>query len=140
MTLTLLVRDVLAFGQSDSKRETRSAESAAREATWAPKLPQPKIDEQAYRMLYRRTAGALRAYAARVMGNASHADDIVQESYLRLVRTPPATDDKKSVADRVKEFLRGSIRDRMIRGVETRNRPTAHSPFGYNELPFTLTD
>lgn len=97
MALTLLLRDVLAFGQSDPKREARSAEGLAREATWTPKLPQPKIDEQAFQMLYRRTAGALRAYAARVIGNATHADDIVQESYLRLVRTPPSTDDPQQL-------------------------------------------
>jgi len=52
-----------------------------------------KIDEQLFQILYRRTAGELRAYVARVLGNASHADDIVQESYLRLVRSPPATTD-----------------------------------------------
>jgi RNA polymerase sigma-70 factor (ECF subfamily) len=51
------------------------------------------IDEQSFLQLYRRTATALRAYAARVLGNTTDADDIVQESYLRFVRSPPATDD-----------------------------------------------
>jgi len=37
-------------------------------------------------VLYRETAAPLRAYAARVLGNASQADDVVQETYLRLLR------------------------------------------------------
>jgi RNA polymerase sigma-70 factor (ECF subfamily) len=55
------------------------------------------IDEQAFHALYRRTASSLRTYAARVLGNATYADDIVQESYLRLVRSPPATDDPQQL-------------------------------------------
>jgi RNA polymerase sigma-70 factor (ECF subfamily) len=59
-----------------------------------PETPEPAmIDEQLFQILYGRTAGELRAYAARVLGNAGQADDIVQESYLRLVRSPPATTD-----------------------------------------------
>ena len=59
-----------------------------------PEAPeQGVIDEPAFQLLYRRTAVALRAYAARVLGGATDADDIVQESYLRLVRAPPATKD-----------------------------------------------
>lgn len=50
------------------------------------------IDEQAFIACYRRTIAPLRAYAARVLGNATHADDIVQETYLRLLRmaAPPS--------------------------------------------------
>ena len=51
------------------------------------------MDERAFHALYAQTAGQLRAYAARVLGDLTQADDIVQESYLRLLRTPPATDD-----------------------------------------------
>ena len=51
------------------------------------------IDEGVFHELYRTTAAPLRAYAARVLGNVSQADDIVQEAYLRLLRTPLRTDD-----------------------------------------------
>ena len=51
------------------------------------------MDEESFHILYQRTAGPLRAYAARVLGNATHADDIVQESYLRLLRQPTANQD-----------------------------------------------
>jgi len=51
------------------------------------------MDEESFHILYQRTARPLRAYAARVLGNATHADDIVQESYLRLLRQPTANQD-----------------------------------------------
>lgn len=51
------------------------------------------LDDREFRALYARTAAPLRAYVARTMGTAAHADDIVQEAYLRLLRTPVATRD-----------------------------------------------
>ena len=48
-------------------------------------------------MLYRETAGPLRAYAARVLGNTSQADDIVQETYLRLLRVPVSFDTRNEL-------------------------------------------
>ena len=51
------------------------------------------LSEQAFHACFRRTAGPLRAYVAKVTGDWALADDIVQEAYLRLLRTPPATDD-----------------------------------------------
>ena len=51
------------------------------------------MDEQAFHACYRRTAGPLRAYVVRVMGGVAHADDIVQETYLRLLRVERPTED-----------------------------------------------
>jgi RNA polymerase sigma-70 factor, ECF subfamily len=83
--------DVLAAGQAVWKRGSKPS---AAELSGTPQL---MINEQAFHDLYRRTAGSLRTYAARVLGNATYADDIVQESYLRLVRSPPATDDPQQL-------------------------------------------
>ena len=85
------LNDVLAAGQAVWKRGSKPS------AAELPGAPQFMIDEQAFHALYRRTAGSLRTYAARVLGNATYADDIVQESYLRLVRSPPATDDPQQL-------------------------------------------
>jgi hypothetical protein len=38
------------------------------------------IDEDSFNVLYRETAEPLRAYAARVLGNTSQADGIVQKT------------------------------------------------------------
>lgn len=52
------------------------------------------LDDREFRALYGRTAVPLRAYVARTMGSASHADDIVQEAYLRILRKPVPTRDE----------------------------------------------
>lgn len=51
------------------------------------------LSEVEFHALYARTAAPLRAYVVRTMGHASHADDIVQESYLRILRKPMPTRD-----------------------------------------------
>jgi RNA polymerase sigma-70 factor (ECF subfamily) len=45
-----------------------------------------EMDECAFRALYEQTVRPLRAYLLRVCGNGALADDLLQESYLRLVR------------------------------------------------------
>lgn len=49
------------------------------------------LDERAFHALYARTAAPLRAYVTRTLGSPTHADDIVQETYLRLLRRPLPT-------------------------------------------------
>ena len=44
------------------------------------------MDEAAFLAFYEATAGSLRGYLLRSCGNEALADDIVQESYLRLLR------------------------------------------------------
>lgn len=51
------------------------------------------MDERSFDALYDRTAAPLRGYVARALGDRTRADDIVQETYLRLLRSPPRTDD-----------------------------------------------
>jgi len=50
----------------------------------APRL----LDERECHALYARTAAPLRAYIARTLGSPALADDIVQETYLRVLRRP----------------------------------------------------
>jgi RNA polymerase sigma-70 factor (ECF subfamily) len=49
-----------------------------------------EMDEDAFRGFYDRTARALRAYIARVTGDRALADDLLQESYYRLLRARAA--------------------------------------------------
>ena len=92
---TMNFNDVLAalrFAQSGQAVWTLGAAPAREDDAASASM----IDEQTFHLLYRRTAGSLRAYAARVLG-ATYADDIVQESFLRLVRSPPPTDDPQQL-------------------------------------------
>jgi len=51
------------------------------------------MDEPAFQSFHRATCASLHSYARRVLGNAAHADDIVQESYLRFLRMPAIVED-----------------------------------------------
>jgi len=55
------------------------------------------IDGPSFEAFYRQTAAPLRAYVVRVIGSATPADDIVQETYLRLLRAPPPIDDPRQL-------------------------------------------
>lgn len=51
------------------------------------------MDEQAFQSLYRQTARPLWAYISRALDSRADADDILQEAFLRLLRSRPATTD-----------------------------------------------
>jgi RNA polymerase sigma-70 factor (ECF subfamily) len=51
------------------------------------------LNEREFHALYGRTAAALRVYVVRTLGNPLHADDIVQETFLRLLLKPVPTRD-----------------------------------------------
>ena len=57
----------------------------------------PPLDEAAFASFHGRTATALRAYVFRVVGNASDADDIVQEAFLRMLRADLAVRDEEQL-------------------------------------------
>jgi RNA polymerase sigma-70 factor (ECF subfamily) len=50
----------------------------------------PRLDEETFSNFYSRTSRPLWSYVYRVTSNAADADDIVQEAFLRLLRTGPA--------------------------------------------------
>jgi len=51
------------------------------------------MNEPSFQAFYAATAGPLRAYVARTLGDFGQADDIVQECFLRLLRMVDAPED-----------------------------------------------
>jgi RNA polymerase sigma-70 factor (ECF subfamily) len=51
------------------------------------------LDEAAFSAFYASHARGLWAYVYRVTGNAADADDVVQEAFLRMLRSAPESDD-----------------------------------------------
>jgi RNA polymerase sigma-70 factor (ECF subfamily) len=69
-------------------------------AALAETAPQPAavtMDEQSFHAFFRQSAAPLRAYVVSVVGNAATADDIVQDAFLRLLRSPPAITDPQQL-------------------------------------------
>jgi RNA polymerase sigma-70 factor (ECF subfamily) len=85
------------------------------------------LSDEAFTDFYRETAGSLRNYAARVLGNISQADDVVQEAYLRLLRHPPPTGNTQElrayvfrvVSNLIKDGWRREKRESAIRELTT---------------------
>jgi RNA polymerase sigma-70 factor (ECF subfamily) len=73
------------------------------------------MDEPSFHALYERTAAPLRAYVARVLGGATNADDIVQDAYMRLLRSPPATRDQQELRALVFRIASNLIVDHWCR-------------------------
>jgi RNA polymerase sigma-70 factor (ECF subfamily) len=58
-----------------------------------------QMDEASFRALYHNTAPMLRAYLRRACGNAALADDILQDTFCRLLRiTLPTLDERQMKA------------------------------------------
>src|SRR5579872_108221 len=55
------------------------------EARLISRIDEPSMDSDAFAGFYQRSAAGLRAYLARVSGNSTLADDLMQESYLRFL-------------------------------------------------------
>lgn len=79
------------------------------------------MDEAAFRHLYHRTARPLRAYLMRAGGDAALADDLLQEAYLRMLRSGFEGEDD----DHRKNYLY-RIATNLLRDHFRRKRPETH--------------
>jgi RNA polymerase sigma-70 factor (ECF subfamily) len=78
------------------------------------------MDEHAFRLFYSETVRPLRAYVARVLGDVNQADDIVQESFLKVLRMPAAPDDPRQLRPLLFRIASNLVNDDWRR----RNRAT----------------
>src|SRR5688500_20241289 len=53
------------------------------------------MDETIFEELYEKTARPLWAYVARISESATAADDILQETFLRFLNSPPKNNDRR---------------------------------------------
>jgi RNA polymerase sigma-70 factor (ECF subfamily) len=89
----------------------------------APDTAGDMMDEQAFQVFYRQTSRPLWAYVSRVLGDRSQADDILQEAYLRLLRSRPSTTDPQELRAIVYKIASNLIVDHWRRA--RRERPSA---------------
>jgi RNA polymerase sigma-70 factor, ECF subfamily len=101
------------------------------------------LDEEAFRVFYSETAPALRRYARRVSGDVSTADDVLQESYLRLLQARVAAADASELRAYLFRIATNLLNDHFReerRRVQAGMRPETLAP-GFertNEVARTL--
>jgi RNA polymerase sigma-70 factor (ECF subfamily) len=62
--------------------------------TVAPHRPHRPMDEATFEAFYRKTAGGIWSYIYRLTGDAAMADDLLQKSFFRFLRSNPAIADE----------------------------------------------
>lgn len=84
------------------------------------------MDETIFEEIYEQTARPLWAYIARISGNPTAADDILQETYLRFLNSPPKQNDLQEekpylykiatnlVYDRFRKMKREGSRENLL--------------------------
>lgn len=73
------------------------------------------MDEADFRSLYQRTARPLRAYLVRCCGDLNLADDLLQESYLKLLRSGFTGEDEKHRRNYLYRIATNVMRDHFRR-------------------------
>jgi RNA polymerase sigma-70 factor (ECF subfamily) len=61
--------------------------------TAAPQRPERPMNEAAFEAFYRKTAGGIWSYIYRMTGDAAMADDLLQKTFFRFLRSNPAIAD-----------------------------------------------
>src|SRR5882762_10483101 len=67
---------------------------AARATTTARRMPNQPMDEAKFEAFYRKTAGKIWSYIYRMTGDATAADDLLQKTFFRFLRSNPAIADE----------------------------------------------
>lgn len=69
------------------------------------------MDEEAFRAFYDRTSGALWGYLSRISGDRQTADDLLQESYYRLLKTTTAFESENHRRNYLYRIATNLVRD-----------------------------
>ena len=69
------------------------------------------MDEDAFRAFYDRTSGALWGYLSRISGDRQVADDLLQESYYRLLKTTVAFESENHRRNYLYRIATNLVRD-----------------------------
>lgn len=99
---------------------------AARAATAPPVKPGQPMDEAKFEAFYRKTSGKIWSYIFRMTGDSAAADDLMQKTFFRFLRSNPAIADEdhlrryvyKTATNLVFDHFREAKRDRAVSTAE----------------------
>src|SRR3954447_19809980 len=99
---------------------------AARATTAAGRSPNHPMDEARFEAFYRKTAGKIWSYIYRMTGDAAAADDLLQKTFFRFLRSNPVIADEdhlrryiyKTATNLVFDHFREAKRDRVLAAAE----------------------
>lgn len=75
----------------------------------------PAMDEQSFRLFYERTSRKLQAYLVAATGSPTVAEDLLQESYFRLIRADVRVNDENHRKNYLFRIATNLLRDRHRR-------------------------
>jgi RNA polymerase sigma-70 factor (ECF subfamily) len=85
------------------------------------------MDEHAFQSFYAGTARPLRAYVARTLGDLNQVDDIVQETYLKLLRMPVVPEDPQQLRPLLFRIASNLMNDEWRRRRRATNAVHSHA-------------
>jgi RNA polymerase sigma-70 factor (ECF subfamily) len=99
------------------------------------------MDEQSFRLFYERTARQLQAYLVSATGCPTAAEDLLQESYLRLIRAEVRANDDDHLRNYLFRIATNLLRDRYRRrGPQTEELAEARDPADHESAIQRRTD
>src|SRR3954467_3205871 len=91
--------------------------------TAAPRRPERPMDEPAFEAFYRKTAGGIWSYIYRMTGNASMADDLLQKTFFKFLRSNPSIVDEDHLRRYVYKTATNLVFDHFRETKRDRERP-----------------
>jgi RNA polymerase sigma-70 factor (ECF subfamily) len=95
--------------------------------TAAPR-PERPMDEAAFEAFYRKTAGGIWSYIYRMTGNASMADDLLQKTFFKFLRSNPSIADADHLRRYVYKTATNLVFDHFRETKRDRDRPYDWTP------------
>ena len=96
--------------------------------TAAPQRPERPMDEAAFEAFYRKTAGGIWSYIYRMTGNATMADDLLQKTFFKFLRSNPSIADEDHLRRYVYKTATNLVFDHFRETKRDRERPFEWMP------------
>ena len=95
----------------------------AARATTARRMPNQPMDEAKFEAFYRQTAGKIWSYIYRMTGDATAADDLLQKTFFRFLRSNPSIADEDHLRRYIYKTATNLVFDHFREAKRERGRP-----------------